>query len=314
MSDLFHVGIDVCKQHLDVASSQSRSITRFTNSEEGFRLLLLSLPPAANSQVVMESTGIYHLDLLMFLVEHNYPVAVVSPARVRAFAHAMNILAKTDELDATVLVRFSQRVEELKFSAIPSENQQKMRALVTRRRQVVDLLTQEKNHREATRDSTAQSDIVATLEFLNQRLCELHRQIQELVNSDDQWKPLAQLLQSVPGVGPTTAATLIAELPELGQLNRQEIAALVGVAPFNRDSGQTSKTRTIRGGRAGVRNTLYMATVTAMRCNPAIRTLNGRLAEKGKPFKVRLIACLRKLLTILNTMVRTNTHWRLANA
>lgn len=317
LSQLGHVGIDVSKQHLDVASSHSPSISRFTNNDDGFRQLLAALsalPTPGQVQVVIESTGVYHFDVLVFLVEHGYAVAVVSPARVRAFAHAMNILAKTDELDATVLVRFSQRVEELKFSVIPSENHQKLHALITRRRQVVDLTVQEKNHREATRDKTAQQDIAQTLDFLERRVRELDQQIREGIDSDDQWKPLSQLLQSVPGVGPTTAATLIAQLPELGQLNRQAIAALVGVAPFNRDSGQTSKSRCVRGGRTGVRTTLYMATVSAMRCNPLIRSLNDRLASKGKPFKVRLIACLRKLLTILNCMVKNNTHWKTENA
>ena len=314
MSEIVHVGIDVSKQQLDVASSQSRSLKAFANSPDGFQLLLKSLPPATHTQVVLESTGVYHFDLLVYLTENNYPVAVVSPGRVRAFAKAMNILAKTDKIDATVLVKFSQRIEDLRFAPIPSENQQKLHALVTRRRQVIHFLTQEKNHREATRDNTAQSDITQTIDFLEKRLHELNQQIQQLVDDDDQWKPLANLLQTVPGVGPTTAATLIAELPELGHLNRQQIAALVGVAPFNRDSGQTSKTRPVRGGRTSVRSVLYMATVAAMRCNPIIHALNQRLSEKGKPFKVRLIACLRKLITILNVMVKNNAEWRFQNA
>lgn len=313
MSELIHVGIDVSKQQLDVASSQLRSINRFANTPDGFTLLLKSLPPATHTQVVMESTGVYHFDLLVYLAENNYPVAVVPPGRVRAFAKALNILAKTDKLDATVLVKFSQHIEDLKFTPIPSENQQKLHALVTRRRQIIHLLTQEKNHREATRDKITQSDIAQTITFLEKRLHELELQIRQLVDDDDQWKPLANLLQTVPGVGPTTAATLIAELPELGQLNRQQIAALVGVAPFNRDSGQNSKTRPVRGGRTSVRSVLYMTTITAMRCNPIIQALNERLSDKGKPFKVRLIACLRKLLTILNVMVKNNSDWRLAN-
>jgi transposase len=314
MSDLIHVGIDVSKRQLDVAASQSKSIKQFPNTADGFQLLLRSLPPATQTQIVIESTGVYHFDLLVYLAENDYRVAVVPPGRVRAFAKAMNILAKTDELDATVLVKFSQHIEDLKFIAIPSENQRKLHALVTRRRQVIQLLTQEKNHREATKDKTAQNDITETIDFLEKRLQDLNRQIRELVDADDHWKPLAALLQSVPGVGPTTASTLIAELPELGQLNRQEIAALVGVAPFNRDSGQISKPRAIRGGRTSVRCVLYMTTITAMRCNPLIQELNQRLSNKGKPFKVRLVACIRKLLTILNSMVKNNANWRLQNA
>ena len=313
MSDLIHIGVDVSKEQLDVASSHSSSIVRVSNDIAGFQKLLSSLPEANRTQIVVESTGIYHFEMLVFLLERDYRVAVVSPARVRAFAQAMNILAKTDQLDASVLVRFSQRVEELQFAAIPSENQQKLHALVTRRRQLVELLVQEKNHREATRDRTVQANIAKTTEFLKQQISELDRQILQQIDSDDHWNSLAELLRSVPGIGPTTAATLIAELPELGQLNRQQIAALVGVAPFNRDSGQTSRSRSIRGGRASVRNALYMATLAAMRFNPLVKDFNQRLAQQHKPFKVRLIACLRKLLTILNIMVRNNTHWSLPN-
>lgn len=313
MSDLVHIGVDVSKEQLDVASSQSAAIVRVSNDIAGFQKLLAELPAADRTQIVVESTGIYHFEMLLFLLERDYRVAVVSPTRVRAFAHAMNILAKTDQLDASVLVRFSQRVEELQFAAIPSENQQKLHALVTRRRQLVELLVQEKNHREATRDRTVQANIAKTIEFLKQQISELDRQIRQQIDADDHWNALAELLRSVPGIGPTTAATLIAELPELGQLNRQQVAALVGVAPFNRDSGQASRPRSIRGGRGSVRNALYMATLAAMRFNPIIKDFNQRLAQHNKPFKVRLIACLRKLLTILNIMVRNNTHWSLPN-
>jgi transposase len=310
IASLIHIGIDVSKQHLDVATSQSAALLRVSNDDAGFRKLLKQLPPSERCQVVLESTGIYHFDVLVCLAERGYPVAVVAPARVRAFAQALNILAKTDALDAHVLVRFSQRVDELQFTPIPSEKQHQLHALVTRRRQLVELLTQEKNHLEAARQPAVKVDLQQLLQLLEQRLRDIDRHIADLCKADDDWKRLTALLTSVPGVGPVTAATLIAELPELGQLNRQQIAALVGVAPFNKDSGQSSKPKSIRGGRTSVRNTLYMAAFSAIRFNPIIKNFYDRLKAKGKPFKLCLTACLRKLLTILNVLVKQNSPWK----
>ena len=312
ISRFTHVGVDVSKRNLDVATSQSKSLLRVTNDQTGFHKLLKTLPPPDQAQIVVESTGIYHFDLFVFLAERGYRVAVVSPARVRAFAQAMNILAKTDSIDASVLVRFSQRVEELSFTPAPSENQQKLHALVTRRRQLIDLQVQEKNHLEATRDAAIKADVEILIKHLEDRIKDCDQQIARIIDDDEHWSPLAELLRTVPGVGPVTATTLIAELPELGQLNRQQIAALVGVAPFNRDSGQTSRTRSVRGGRTSVRNALFMAAFAAMKNNPVLKAFNQRLKEQNKPFKVRVIACVRKLLTILNTMVKNNTPWKFA--
>lgn len=309
MSNLTHVGIDVSKAFLDIASSNSNVIARHANDDAGFKQLVASLPPVDRTQIILESTGIYHVDLLMYLLDKGFRVAVVTPSRVRAFAAAIGILAKTDKLDATVLVKFSLAVDQLNFAVMPSENQQKLHALVTRRRQIKELMAREKNHLEAARDALSRKDIEATLEFLKQREKDINKQIIELLDSDDQWRELSALLQSMPGIGPASAATLIAELPELGKLNRHEIPALVGVAPYNHDSGQSSKTKSIRGGRESVRSALYMAALAGMRANPVLKAFNERLELKNKPFKVRLIACLRKLLTILNTMVKTNTHW-----
>lgn len=313
ISQHIHIGIDVSKAHLDVATSQSSNIQNLSNDQAGFHRLLKLLPSPENCQIVFESTGNYHFELLVFLTEREYRVAVLSPARVRAFALALNILAKTDALDALVLVQFSKRVEELHFTPLPSEKHQKIHALVTRRRQLVELLTQEKNHREATRHPAMKDDINQVIALLKLRLKELDKQISQLVDSDDHWQHLAEIITSVPGVGPGTAATLIAELPELGQLNRGEIASLVGVAPINRDSGKSSKTKTIRGGRKTVRNALYMAAFNAIRCNPVLNKFWHRLKHAGKPYRVCLIACMHKLLCILNVMVKNNTPWKLAN-
>jgi len=307
-----HVGIDVAKPHLDVSSSQTSAVKRFDNEPRGWEQLLAQLPPPDQCQIVLESTGAYHVELVDCLVERDYSVAVVLPSRVRDFARGMGWLAKTDAIDARLLVRYSQHAEDLVFSEKTSENQRELHALVTRRRQLVELLAQEKNHLEATRRPTMRRDIQQVIDLLQQRINTLDDQIAGLCQADEQSRRLRELLTSVPGVGPVTAVTLIAELPELGQINREEIAALVGVAPINADSGSTSKRRPIRGGRTTVRCALYMAAFNAARHNPVIRQFAQRLEAQGKPFKVRLTACMRKLLTILNTMVKTNTPWKLA--
>ena len=289
------------------------NVKRFDNLPHGLEQLLAQLPPPDRCQIVLESTGIYHADLVDFLVEHDYAVAVVLPSRVRDFARGMGWLAKTDAIDARLLVRYSQQAEGLIFSEKSSENQRELHALVTRRRQLVDLRTQEKNHLEAARRPTMRRDIQQVIDLLDQRIKSLDDQIAEFCQADEQSRRLRELLMSVPGVGPVTAVTLIAELPELGQINREEIAALVGVAPINADSGATSKRRPIRGGRTSVRCALYMAAFNAVRHNPVIREFAQRLEAQGKPFKVRLTACMRKLLTILNAIVKSNLPWRLAN-
>lgn len=304
-----HVGIDVAKPQLDVAFSGSSSVKRFDNQPRGFETLRAQLPSPDRCQIVLESTGAYHVELVEFLVEHQYAVAVVLPSRVRDFARGLGWLAKTDKIDARVLARYSQHAEDLVFSEKTPENQREMHALVTRRRQLIDLVTQEKNHLEAARRPSMRRDIQQVIAQLEQRIKTLDDQIAKLCQADESSRRKHELLTSVPGVGDVTAVTLIAELPELGQINREEIAALVGVAPINDDSSLTSRRRSIRGGRTSVRCALYMAAFNAVRHNPIIRAFAQRLQQQGKPFKVRLTACMRKLLTILNTMVKTNTPW-----
>jgi transposase len=308
-----HVGIDVAKAHLDVASSQASAVVRVDNEPDGFEHLLMKLPPPEQCQIVLESTGVYHAELVQCLVERDYHVAIVLPSRVRDFARGMGWLAKTDVLDARLLVRYSQHAEHLVFCEKTTAQQRELHALVTRRRQLVELLAQEKNHLEATRNPHMRGDIEQVVELLQQRIHALDQQIAQSCQADGPWQRQHQLLTSVPGVGPVTAATLLAELPELGQINRQEIAALVGVAPINHDSGTTSKPRQIRGGRTSVRCALYMAAFNAARCNPVIRAFAQRLAAQGKPFKVRMTACMRKLLAILNTILKTNLPWNCPN-
>lgn len=309
----FHLGIDVAKPHLDVAAAHDATVTRFPNSPAGFQKLRAHLPPPQQCQIVLESTGVYHVPLVDFLVDQHYAVAVILPSRVRDFARGMGWLAKTDALDARLLARYSQYAEHLVFSEQKSENQRDLEGLVARRRQLIDLVTQEKNHLEAALRPSVRRDIQQVIELLERRIKDLDDQLAKLCQADEPSRQRQQLLTSVPGVGPVTAVTLIAELPELGHINREEIAALVGVAPINADSGSTSKPRTIRGGRTNVRCALYMAAFCATRHNPVIRAFAQRLEAQGKPFKVRLTACMRKLLTILNVMVKNNTPWNSPN-
>lgn len=308
-----HVGIDVAKPHLDVASSHSNTVTRFDNNQHGFEKLVKQLPPKDHCQIVLESTGVYHTELVDFLLDQEFNVAIVLPSRVRNFAKGMGWHAKTDVIDAKLLVRFSKQAENLIFSEKTPEKRQELHDLVARRRQLVDLLAQEKNHLEAARRPAMKQDVQQVIDLLQKRIKTLDEQIASLCQEDPNTQRLRELLTSVPGVGPVTATTLIAELPELGQINREKIASLVGVAPFNDDSSNTSKRRHTRGGRTSVRSALYMAAFSALRHNSVIRDFAKRLEEQGKPFKVRATAAMRKLLTILNAIVKSNTPWKLAN-
>lgn len=304
-----HIGIDVSKARLDVAMSDSSSLLAVDNDHKGFQKLLKQLPPPDRCQVVMEATGTYHFDAFLCLNEHGYHVAVVPPIRVRAFATGAGWIAKTDAIDARVLVRYSQ-VAELQITQKPSEFQLKLHALVTRRRQLVDLHVQESNHLEAARDKAVKRDISQTRIMLQKRIKAIEKEIDELCDSDPDARQRVKLLTSVPGIAQRTAAVLLGELPELGDANRQQVGALVGVAPYNRDSGKSSKLRSIRGGRATVRSALYMAALTATRCNPVIRQFYRKLKDAGKPTKVCLTACIRKLLTIINSMIKANAPWK----
>lgn len=304
-----HIGIDVSKERLDVAMSDSSKPLAFDNDHKGFQKLLQQIPAPDRCQIVLEATGTYHFDLFLCLNDRGYHVAVVPPIRVRAFATGAGWIAKTDSIDARVLVRYSQ-VAELQITEKPSDFQLKLHALVTRRRQLVDLHVQESNHLEAARDKAVKRDIAETRIMLKKRITAIEKEIDELCDSDPDAQRRIKLLTSVPGIAKRTAAVLLGELPELGDANRQQVGALVGVAPYNRDSGKSSRPRSIRGGRATVRSALYMAALTAARCNPVIRPFYQRLKEAGKPTKVCLTACIRKLLTILNAMLKANSPWK----
>jgi transposase len=310
MNTMFHsyVGIDVAKESLDVCLlTESKRFTT-TNDSPGFGQLLKALPTPGSCLVVLEATGGYQRAVVAELVTAGHQVAVVNPRQVRDFARGLGILAKTDQLDAEVIARFGQQAQPRALEKT-SDIQQELQQLVTRRRQLIDLRTAETNRLEAATTKSVIKSLRSMIEQLQKKIRQVEKEITKLVESDEQLLCQAALMDSVPGVGAITAATLIAELPELGRLNRQEIAALAGLAPFNRDSGKFHGRRSIWGGRAAVRSVLYMAALTARRCNPVIQAFAKRLEQAGKPFRVVLTACMRKLLVILNTIVKNNSAW-----
>lgn len=301
------VGIDVSKKHWDVCLSDGRS-ARFLGDGDGFAKLCDLLRPHGRCLIVVEASGGYEQRLVAELIDAGHDVARVNPRQVRDFARSLGKLAKTDRIDAAVLALFAEKVQPRLSEKVP-EKQVQLDALLTRRRQLVQMKVGEEARLHQSRVHKVHKSVSHMLDQLRKQIDEINDQIAELIENDDDWSARAAQLASVPGVGPQTSRALLAELPELGKLNRQEIAALVGVAPFNRDSGMFRGKRMIWGGRAGLRTALYMAALAARRCNPVIRRFADRLSRAGKAKKVVLVACMRKLLVILNAMVRNNTTW-----
>jgi transposase len=302
------VGIDIAKHTLEVAVRPTNQQLALAYDDAGLQQLLRTLPAPETCVVVVEATGGYQRRVVAELFSAGHLVAVVNPRQVRDFARAHNILAKTDSIDARIIARFGEEVE-LRLVSKRAGKHEELAQLVTRRRQLVELRTSEKNRRETITSKPVKKSLQHVIDVLTKEITRLDKQLLAFVESDDDWNQTAEIVSSVPGVGPVVSATLVAELPELGQLNRQEISALVGLAPFNRDSGKWSGKRSIWGGRKSVRSVLYMAAVSAVRCNPTIKAMAQRLRKAGKPFKVMITACMRKLLVILNAMVSTQTHW-----
>lgn len=302
------VGIDISKGHLDVAIRPIGASWSTGNDGEGIEQLVTRLSRQVPTLIVMEATGGWETALVAALAAAQLPVVVVNPRQVRKFAESLGQLAKTDRLDAHLLARFGEAVRP-QIRPLPDEQARHLQALLTRRRQIVEMLVVEKN-RLPLADPHVRDDLKAHIAWLEERQGELDRELHHALQSSSIWRAKDDLLRSVPGVGPVLSITLLAELPELGQLNRKQIAALVGVAPFNRDSGRSRGKRAIWGGRATVRAVLYMAALSAKRFNPVIRTFYNRLIDAGKPPKVALTACMRKLLTILNAMVHSGHHWQ----
>ena len=302
-----YVGIDVSKASLEVAVRPAGGSWSATNTPESIGRLVQRLVPLHPTLIVVESTGGLERPLLAELCFAHLPVALVNPGRVRDFARSTGELAKTDKLDAGVLAHFAEAVKPA-VVVLPSEGEQLLSALMTRRRQLVEMLTAEKNHLLST-PSKARNWVERNIASLQEQLDELNREIDGFIKHDPAFRDKERILRSVPGVGRITAAILLSDLPELGKLDRKKIAALVGVAPFNRDSGPRSGKRQVKGGRGAVRAVLYMATVCAVRFNPVLKAFYSRLLQHGKLKKVALVACMRKLLTFLNAMVRDSRAW-----
>lgn len=300
-------GIDVSKATLDVALSSAGEVMQFANDADGIEELVKKLRSAAVDLVVMEATGGYETAAATALVGAGFRVAVVNPRQVRDFAKASGRLAKNDRIDAQVIVAFGQAIEP-EIVRLPDEDARKLEALLVRRRQLVAMRVQEVN-RLGLMQGAMRKNIKAHIDWLEKQIDRLDVDLTAGLRSSPAWRAKDELLRSFKGIGPVSSSTLIIDLPELGQLDRRAITALVGLAPFNRDSGVMRGRRSIYGGRSQVRTVLYMAATTAIRSNPVIRAFYERLKSRGKPHKVAMVACMRKMLTILNAMVRQSTPW-----
>lgn len=302
------VGLDVSKAVLDVKAVPVTQAWRFPNDAPGIDQLVQVLTALAPALVVLEASGGLEMPVVSALGIAALPVAVINPRQTHAFAKALGRLAKTDGLDADTLARFGQTLRP-EARPLKAEAAHHLSALLMRRRQLVEMLTAEKN-RLSTANPAVRDDLQGHIRWLEQRLQERDHDLDHAVRQSPLWRAKEDLLRSFPGIGPVASRTLLANLPELGALNRRQIAALVGVAPFNRDSGTRRGKRCVWGGRAQVRCLLYMATLTAVRHNPVIHVFYERLRQAGKAPKVALTACMRKVLTILNAMVKSNVPWQ----
>jgi transposase len=305
------VGIDVSKDRLDIAIGSEGELWQVTNDSAGHSELVEKLSGVKPALIVLEASGGYEAVVAGVLWEAGHPVAVVNPRQVRDFARGQGKLAKTDQIDARMLAMFGEKVP-IEVRAPLDPEARELQTLVLRRRQLIEMLTMEKNRRRLIPTGRARRNLDKHIAWLEEAIRRASDDIDQAVRQSPMWREKEDLFRSVKGIGPVNARTLVAELPELGRLNRKKIAALVGVAPFNRDSGKFKGKRAIAGGRSHVRTVLYMAAVTAARCNPLIRPLYQRLIAAGKPKKVAIVACIRKLLTILTAMVRDGVYFSAA--
>lgn len=304
----YFVGIDVSKKQLDIAIHGEATVRQYNNDAAGIAEVVARLEQLEPALIVLEASGGWEMSLVAALTLAHLPVAVVNPTRVRDFARALGQWAKTDVIDARVLAHFAQAVRP-EVHPLRSAEESTLNGLVTRRQQVIGILTGEKN-RLYSAPEPIKERIESHIVWLADELDSLNEEIKQLIRQSPLWQDKEALLVAVPGVGPVTAFTLLAELPELGQLNRQQIAALVGIAPINKDSGSHRGRRRIFGGRASVRSVLYMATLSATQHNPVIKTFYESLRQRGKEFKVAMTACMRKLLVTLNAIIRDHKPWQ----
>ena len=299
-----YVGIDISQKWLDIHILPADAKDRLTNDEKGVRKLIKIMTKYSPKVILMEGSGGLERLPATMLAQAGLPVAIVNPRQVRQFARAAGILAKTDAIDAQIIARFGQAMQvEPRYA--PDETRNELRALVTRREQLVDMLKAEKVRLQRAYDKSVQNSHDHVIEVIQIELDNVNKQIDNLIQNSPIWRVTDQILQRIKGIGPQMARMVIAALPELGQVNRREIASLVGVAPFNDDSGKRTGQRRIRGGRPHVRRVLYMAAVAAIRFNPQIKAFHDKLQEKGKKNKVIIVACMRKLLIIMNATIKS---------
>jgi len=309
MSDVY-AGIDVSKEYLDMAVLPTGEMKRYRNDETGIEKLVLKLKKLSVRLVVMEPTGGLEAPLAGALTVEGINVAVVNARQVRDYARAAGKLAKTDKIDAAIMAEFAS-VMKPEVRKLRDEETEEIKANVSRRRQLLGMLKAE-NNRLAIARKHLKPHILSHIEYLKKEIADIDRDLRERIEGSPLWRVKDNLLQSIPGVGKVLSATILAELPELGKLNRRQIAALVGVAPFNRDSGAMRGKRSVWGGRAPVRSVLYMATLVSTRFNPVIRDFYQKLLAKGKAKKVAIVACMRRLLAIMNAILRTQKTWQYA--
>ena len=301
------IGVDVSKDSLDVATPEG--VSQWENLPQGHAALIEQLASWTIQSIIIEATGGYERPLVAELLAAGLPVIVVNPRQVRDFARATGRLAKTDSIDAQVLAQFGNAIKPQQ-RPLPSGKQLDLQQQVARRRQLVGMLTMEQNRLKQTTDKLVRQSIQAVCNTLQKQLEKIDQRLQDAIEETPAWREKDNLLRSVPGIGPQTAFTLLAELPELGSCSRQQIAALVGIAPINRDSGRWRGARTTWGGRATVRAGLYMATLVATQHNPVIKAHYQHLQKLGKQKKVALVACMRKLLCMLNAILRDKKPWK----
>ena len=303
-----NVGIDVSKWKLDVCVYERQIEFSLDNDKQSIKQLMTRLKKYALERVVVEATGGYEREVVVARLEQGYPVSVANPLVIRRFAQAKGLLAKTDRIDAQVIADYGRSIQpEVRAQSLYESI--KYRDLLTRRRQLVEMAATEKNHLESS-DGSLKLNIKDHIAFLDEQKKVIESQLNEMISDNVDLQTTKAILESVPGIGDVSVWTLLGDLPELGELNKKEIAALVGVAPFNRDSGMLKGKRSIKGGRPAVRKVLYMATVTAIQYNSKIAAFYERLVQSGKPKKVAIVACMRKLIIILNAMVRNQTLWQ----
>lgn len=305
---LINIGVDVGKANLDIALHPSGQSFTIPNSTTHIRELVKILKGYAIERIVVEATGRYEHALVRASSQAGLPIIVVNPISVRRYAQAIGVLAKTDRIDAQVIAKYAATLKP-EFKPIPDKTSQKIKDLLARRSQLMEMSTMEKNRLQIL-PKTLHSSINSLLKTLQTQIKTITKQIEQEVAKVDHWRSKTDILTSVPGVGKVMAFTLLSELPELGKLNRREIAALVGVAPINRDSGRLTGKRRIRGGRHRVRTVMFMAMMSAIQCNPVFKQFYERLKAQGKLPKVALIACMRKMIVMLNTMVKNQEPWR----